>query len=328
MKRKNKSRPLARPTSEETVEKRILDIIVEQLGVARNQVAPDSKFIEDLGANSLDTVELVMAMEAEFGREIPDEGVQKLQSVGDVVKCFEDLTKEDSEEQDEKLEIDYQLVFRLRHDGAIEAVFVGTDGSVTDAGAHKRLISGIYVPTRSDLASILGELEELVNNRRTKEQDLQRFFEAHPELLKEEPEDTVIPQARIITSEDDSWKADFFIKPVDDLAFCRVLELKLPTLRLDPRRRSGHTTFFGHLLAAIEQLRDYGGAFADSTTRAKFEAAYGIRAGKARPDLQLIAGRRVETHDIEVLQQLQRDHAVTVVDYDTLIQRLRRKLTC
>ena len=69
---------------------RINKIIVEQLGVNEDQIKPEAKFIEDLGADSLDTVELVMALEEEFGTEIPDEEAEKLQSVGDVVKYIED----------------------------------------------------------------------------------------------------------------------------------------------------------------------------------------------------------------------------------------------
>ena len=69
---------------------RIKKIIVEQLGVNEYQIKPEAKFIEDLGADSLDTVELVMALEEEFGTEIPDEEAEKLQSVGDVVKYIED----------------------------------------------------------------------------------------------------------------------------------------------------------------------------------------------------------------------------------------------
>jgi acyl carrier protein len=77
--------------AEKTIEQRVKDIIVEQLGVNPDQVTPDAKFIEDLGADSLDTVELVMALEEEFGSEIPDEQAEKLQSVGDVIKYIEDL---------------------------------------------------------------------------------------------------------------------------------------------------------------------------------------------------------------------------------------------
>ena len=77
--------------AEKSIEERVKDIIVEQLGVNPDQVTPDAKFIEDLGADSLDTVELVMALEEAFGNEIPDEQAEKLQSVGDVIKYIEDL---------------------------------------------------------------------------------------------------------------------------------------------------------------------------------------------------------------------------------------------
>jgi len=77
--------------AEKTIEQRVKDIIVEQLGVNADQVTAEAKFIEDLGADSLDIVELVMALEEEFGSEIPDEKAEKLLTVGDVVKYIEDL---------------------------------------------------------------------------------------------------------------------------------------------------------------------------------------------------------------------------------------------
>ncbi|MEN8254395.1 MAG: acyl carrier protein [Verrucomicrobiota bacterium] len=66
------------------LEDKVKDIIVEQLGVNADQVTSEASFIEDLGADSLDTVELVMAFEEEFGAEIPDEDAEKLTSVGAV----------------------------------------------------------------------------------------------------------------------------------------------------------------------------------------------------------------------------------------------------
>ena len=71
--------------SEKSTEERVKEIIVDQLGVNADQVTPEAKFIEDLGADSLDTVELVMAFEEEFEIEVPDEEAEKLQSVGDVI---------------------------------------------------------------------------------------------------------------------------------------------------------------------------------------------------------------------------------------------------
>jgi acyl carrier protein len=78
---------------QQPIEEKVKGIIVEQLGVEAEQVAPDAKFIEDLGADSLDTVELVMALEEEFGIEVPDEEAEKLQSVGDVIKYIEENGK-------------------------------------------------------------------------------------------------------------------------------------------------------------------------------------------------------------------------------------------
>jgi len=67
------------------LEDKVKEIIVEQLGVNADQVTTEASFIEDLGADSLDTVELVMAFEEEFGTEIPDEDAEKLTTVGGVI---------------------------------------------------------------------------------------------------------------------------------------------------------------------------------------------------------------------------------------------------
>lgn len=76
--------------AEKSIEQRVKDIIVEQLGVSADQVTLDAKFTDDLHADSLDTVEMMMALEEEFGQEIPDEEAEKLQSVGDVIKYIEE----------------------------------------------------------------------------------------------------------------------------------------------------------------------------------------------------------------------------------------------
>ena len=64
-----------------TVDERVKKIVVEQLGVKEEEVSNESSFVDDLGADSLDTVELVMALEEEFGCEIPDEEAEKIQTV-------------------------------------------------------------------------------------------------------------------------------------------------------------------------------------------------------------------------------------------------------
>jgi acyl carrier protein len=68
------------------IESRIRDIIVNELGVEPSKVTAEASFVEDLGADSLDTVELVMAFEEEFGIEIPDEDAEKMETVGDAMK--------------------------------------------------------------------------------------------------------------------------------------------------------------------------------------------------------------------------------------------------
>jgi len=76
------------------VQEKITEIIVEQLGVKPEEVVLEASFVDDLGADSLDTVELVMAFEEEFGAEIPDEDAEKLQTVGDAVKYVEEKTSQ------------------------------------------------------------------------------------------------------------------------------------------------------------------------------------------------------------------------------------------
>lgn len=74
------------------VAEKIKSIIAEQLGVKVEEVVDTASFIDDLGADSLDTVELVMALEEEFGIEIPDEDAEKITTVGDAIKYIEEKT--------------------------------------------------------------------------------------------------------------------------------------------------------------------------------------------------------------------------------------------
>ncbi|MEE8382878.1 MAG: acyl carrier protein [Thermodesulfobacteriota bacterium] len=68
-----------------STEEKIKNIIIEQLGVSADEVVPEASFVDDLGADSLDLVELVMVLEEEFGKEIPDEDAEKIQTVKDVI---------------------------------------------------------------------------------------------------------------------------------------------------------------------------------------------------------------------------------------------------
>jgi acyl carrier protein len=81
-------------TVSQAVEEKVKKIIVDQLGVEESEVTPEAKFIEDLGADSLDTVELVMALEEEFGIEIPDEDAEKIVTVKDASSYIQEHKKE------------------------------------------------------------------------------------------------------------------------------------------------------------------------------------------------------------------------------------------
>jgi acyl carrier protein len=76
-----------------SLEDRVSAIIVEQLGVTKEELAPNASFIDDLGADSLDIVEFVMAMEEEFDIEIPDDDAEKIQTIADVITYVKGKTE-------------------------------------------------------------------------------------------------------------------------------------------------------------------------------------------------------------------------------------------
>jgi len=76
-----------------SVEERVIEIVSEQMGVAKDQINRETSFVNDLGADSLDTVELVMEFEEEFDITIPDEEAEKIQTVGQAIQYIEDHTK-------------------------------------------------------------------------------------------------------------------------------------------------------------------------------------------------------------------------------------------
>ena len=79
-----------------TVEERVVDIVAEQLGVEKDKISRETSFVNDLGADSLDTVELVMELEEEFNISIPDEAAEKIQKVGEAVDFIESAKGDDA----------------------------------------------------------------------------------------------------------------------------------------------------------------------------------------------------------------------------------------
>ena len=79
-----------------TVEERVVEIVAEQLGVEKDKISRETSFVNDLGADSLDTVELVMELEEEFNISIPDEAAEKIQKVGEAVDFIESAKGDDA----------------------------------------------------------------------------------------------------------------------------------------------------------------------------------------------------------------------------------------
>lgn len=79
-----------------SIEERVTDIVAEQLGVDKEKITRETSFVNDLGADSLDTVELVMELEEEFDISIPDEAAEKIQKVGEAVDYIEKAKGEDA----------------------------------------------------------------------------------------------------------------------------------------------------------------------------------------------------------------------------------------
>ena len=77
-----------------SIEERVKEIVANQLGVEPNEVVPEASFVDDLGADSLDLVELIMAMEEEFGIEVPDEDAEKIRTVQDTIDYLRDHIQE------------------------------------------------------------------------------------------------------------------------------------------------------------------------------------------------------------------------------------------
>jgi acyl carrier protein len=309
-------------TTWEEIEKRAKQIIVDELGLEGEEEATlEANIIRDLGADSLDTIEIIMRFEEEFEIEVSNEEAEKIATVEDIMKY---LVQTLPETKGTKI-TSKVLAFRVHEDGRVHVGLQTTDGTWIYADGTSFLPAGIYLTVFSKWGDVLKELEEMINSPSVAEQDLQIFFEKYPELLKCDEYDVIIPQARIITEEEVTWRADFVLHPFDQNSFCKVLELKLPQASTARQPSHGHLRVYNELLLAINQLKDYGEAFHSTDTRQRFKEAYKINVFK--PDLQLIAGRKWDMLHMRNMLEVQRRNGVRVDNWDTCLEKLRRQFT-
>lgn len=218
------------------------------------------------------------------------------------------------------------LTFELAPNGRIKVGYRKSDGTVVYA-ENTILASGIFIPIHNEFSEILKELEEMINNSSIKENDLQRYFERHPELLMGYDYDVAIPQAIIYRDgfdTEDTWRPDFVLSPIEQEDFCKVLELKLPSAKHFRSDKSGHTRPYRELLDSINQVKDYGRAFNDATVRKRFNDKYLV--DMHTPQLHLIYGRKANITAMFKIQQLQTDHGVKITSWDAALDKMKREL--
>jgi RNA polymerase sigma factor (sigma-70 family) len=216
----------------------------------------------------------------------------------------------------------YKLCFRIR-DGRIEVIMERSDGMWVLADETMKLINGLYIFKRSNWAILLKELERLINKSNLHEDDLQNFFETHPELVLGDEYESVIPQATIIKDDKKKWRADFVLIPSDQLSFSKILELKLPSEKISLTCKNGHSRYSKKIFNAINQLIDYYQAFDSDRTRQIFMDRYQTEVFK--PDLQLVFGRRNSINNDKEFLELQRRNNLIITDWDSLYEKLKKK---
>jgi acyl carrier protein len=301
------------------IEKKVIRIVADKLGFEEGEVSLTSKIFDDLGADSLDTVELIMEMEKEFDISIPDEVAERMEpTIGD---AFEQFFKFAPREFLKNITT-RALCFKFNPDGRIAVMLKLEDGSWTYADGVKKLPSSICVLSFSKWSNILKELEDIINDPNSKEQDVQKYFETYPELIAGNDYDVVLPQAVIVRDDDSNWKPDFVLTPKNQSEFAKILDLKIPSMETTKRPNSGHYNFSAKLWNGIMQVRDYSREFDKSSVREKFKNTYEVDIYK--PDLHLIAGRKWDIQVMDKMRELQRETQVKVEDWDSLLDRLKR----
>jgi acyl carrier protein len=297
-------------------ERKIREIISEQIKVSIEKVQLNTHLANELGVDSLDAVEFYLKIDDEFGIEVHDTGANTIaEGIQNYVQQFP---------RDTFSIIDTKILsFHLRPDGTTEVILQMEDGSWTYADGKKLLPSKLYLKTFSKWTSKLKQLEDLINDPKTKEQDLQKFFEEFPELIAGDDYDMVMPQATISFDEKSSWRADFILAPISQTEFSKIIEFKLPSMSLVKKPTGKHFSFTSKLWGAICQLKDYGRAFDMPKVHEEFKRKYGRDVYK--PDLHLIAGRQWDLQWIDNIRDLRRTVPIQIEDWDSALDRLKRR---
>jgi hypothetical protein len=215
-----------------------------------------------------------------------------------------------------------RFCLRVRN-GRIEIIIEKPDGTWILSDGMTQLPTGLYVFSNTKWSIALRELEKLINKPELKEKELQEFFETYPEMIFEDDCDCVIPQATIVKADGIEWRADFVLVPSDQLSFAKILELKLPSEKIENKRKSGHSNYSQKLYKAIKQLKDYHYAFDSHATREKFNEMY--KTDIFKPGLQLVIGRRNSICNTRDFLELQYDHKVQIIDWDSFYEKSKRK---
>lgn len=301
------------------IENRVNNILVDKLGIDKEEITYASSFTNDLGADSLDMVELMMEMEKEFNIVLPDEVWENIGTT--LGEAYENFFK--NAPRDFITHIRSQvLCFRFTEKGTIEVVLRLEDGSWTYADGVSKLPSSICIINFTKWTNILKELEDIINDPTSKEIDVQNFFETYPELIAGNDYDVVLPQAVIVRDDATEWKPDFVLTPKNQLDFAKVLDLKIPSTEITKRPHSGHYNFSAKLWNGIMQVRDYSREFDKNSVRERFKNVYNVDVYK--PDLHLIVGRKWDINLIDRMRELQRETQVKIEDWDSALDRLRR----
>jgi anti-sigma B factor antagonist len=175
---------------------------------------------------------------------------------------------------------------------------------------------------RTALENTIGQFEELINSRRTSEEDIHRFLETHPEFLLARDYTRFYSKVLLERETQGPLIPDFLLQPFDT-ELCDLLELKLPNEPVVVGHKN-RKRFSGAVHTAAAQLRTYGDYFEDKRSREEIQRRYGIKA--YRPRMTVVIGRTSDIDPIEYRRIATAQSDLKVMTYDDLLTRARRFL--